>query len=456
MSAKPQAAAGMGVGGFRALELPWGEGTLRVPIPPGWRVLAPLVPPLPAAADAETLCREALARPLGTDPLRDLYGKRVLLVSDDVSRPTPVHRFFGPIRDALEQAGARRDDIEILFALGVHRPMTDSEARAKVGPDHLAAHRWHNHDAFDPARLVRLGTTARGTPVALNRLLTAFDLIVTLGAIEPHLLLGFSGGLKMLLPGCAGAETIGHNHLQGTGDGRFNYVGARAEESPMRLDLEEGVDLLGKRVFAVNAVFGARGEIVRFFCGDGRAAFRAGADFARAHAEVRLPEPVDVVIANSCPFDADLRQGLKCVGNAIPAVRPGGVVLGFLRCVHGLGDVPVPSWTVPYPLLRPILHLIGRGNILRVMTWVRPQDPIEQRFLGHFGLQMLHRNHVWFYSDNLPPGLGRRLGMLRQFGHVSEMIEAAFEQVGPRATVAVFPQGGITFVACGLANPSPS
>jgi nickel-dependent lactate racemase len=432
------------------IELPWGRDVLRVPLPRRWHVLGPLVAaPPPPAADPEELCREALARPTGAVPLavRDLRGKRILLVSDDVSRPTPVARFFGPVRAALLQAGVRAENIEILFALGVHRPMTEAEARAKVGAEHLGGHRWHNHDAFDPTRLVRLGTTARGTPVALNRLLTEFDLIVTLGAIEPHLLLGFSGGLKMLLPGCAGAETIGHNHLQGTADGRFNYVGARAEDSPMRLDLEEGVALLRKEVFVVNAALTTGGQVAAFFCGEAREAFRQGADFVRRHAEVRLAEPVDVAITNSSPFDADLRQSLKCVGNALPAVRPGGVVLGFLRCEHGRGDMPVPSWSVPYPLLRPFLHVVGRGNILRVLHWMRPQDPIEQRFLGHFGLQMLYRNHVWFYSDRLPPGLGRRLGMVRQFARVRDMIDAAVATVGTRATVAVFPRGGMTFAS---------
>jgi nickel-dependent lactate racemase len=437
MSSRPQ-----------SLELPWGAGILRVPIPSGWRLLGSFVPPpLHPAADAESLCREALAAPIGAVPLasRDLKGKRVLLVSDDLSRPTPVYRFFQSVRDALIEAGARLEDIEVLFALGVHRPMTEAEAETKIGAANLAGLRWHNHDAFDGDKLVRLGCTSRGTPITLNRLLTAFDLIVTLGAIEPHLLLGFSGGLKMLLPGCAGAETIGHNHLQGTGDGRFNYVGASAEESPMRLDLEEGVGLLSKEVFIVNAVLGGPGEVVRFFCGDPRAAFRAGADFVRSHAEVSVPEPADVVITNSRPFDADLRQGLKCVGNTLQAARPGGVVLGFLGCEQGRGDVPIPSWTIPYPLLRPFLHVIGRAHILQVMGLLRPQDPIEQRFLGHFGLQMLYRNHIWCYSDHLQADLGRKLGMLRQFSGVERMIDAALDRVGPRASVAVFPLGGVTF-----------
>jgi lactate racemase len=431
------------------VELPWGQGRLTVPLPAGWRLLGNFQPgPLTPEAGPEELCRRALAEPVGCPPLsaRNLRGKRVLLVADDVSRPTPVHTFFAPVRDALLAAGVARGDVEVLFALGVHRPMTQAEAEAKVGRANLANHRWHNHDCNDPARLARLGTTGRGTPVVLNRLLTEFDLIVTLGAIEPHLLLGFSGGAKMLLPGCAGAETIGRNHLQGVGDGRFNYVGAAAEDSPMRLDLEEAVGLLGKEVFVVNAILNHAGEVVRLFCGDVRQAFRAGARFLRGHNRVDVGEPADVVLTNSRPFDADLRQGLKCVGNTLFAVRPGGVMLGFVRCDEGRGDLPLPSWTLPYPILRRVVRIARRDRILGWLERLRRRDPIEQSFLSHFGLQMLRRNHVFVYSENLPPDTGKRLGSLRQYGDVARMVADAERVVGPRATVAVFPLGGVTYV----------
>jgi nickel-dependent lactate racemase len=430
------------------IELPWGDGVLRVPVPSTWQILGPfLPPPLEPAGAPQALCQAALADPIGAAPLpsRDLRGKRVLLVADDLSRPTPVHRFFAPVRDALVRAGAAAGNIEVLFALGVHRPMTQAEAEAKIGRENLAPHRWHNHNCADPGALVHLGTTSRGTPVALNRLLTQFDLIVALGAIEPHLLLGFSGGAKMLLPGCAGATTIGHNHLQGVAAGHFNYVGVPAERSPMRLDLEEGVGLLGREVFIVNVALNSVGEVVRFFCGDPRQAFRAGAEFVRRHSEMAVPEAADVVITNSRPFDVDLRQGLKCIGNALFAARPGGVLLGFLRCTGGLGDVPLPSWTVPYPLLRRLIRLARARRVLNWLRLARPRDPVEQQFLGHFGLQMLRRNHVWFYAENLDPGIGKRVGMLKQYVDVDAMIAGAARQVGPRARVAVFPRGGATY-----------
>jgi lactate racemase len=90
------------------MELPWGDDTLRLSLPPRWRLLGCFQPREMSPADApEVLCRDALAAPLGVAPLadRDLTDQRVLLVADDHSRPTPVRDFFRPVRDALLRAG---------------------------------------------------------------------------------------------------------------------------------------------------------------------------------------------------------------------------------------------------------------------------------------------------------------------------------------------------------------
>ena len=73
---------------------------------------------------------------------------------------------------------------------------------------------WRNHSCTDE-QLKYLGTTSRGTFVSLNGQLVEADLVITVGGIEPHLLLGFSGGCKMLMPGLASSRTIGDNDMQG-------------------------------------------------------------------------------------------------------------------------------------------------------------------------------------------------------------------------------------------------
>src|SRR5262249_28248394 len=188
---------------------------------------------------------------------------------------------------------------------------------------HLRGIPWRNHSCGDERELKYLGTTSRGTYISLNRHLTEADLIIAIGAIEPHALLGFSGGCKMLIPGLASSRTIGENHMQGVSSERYNYIGA--PESPMRLDLEEGARMLRKEIFIVNVVMNESLEICAFFAGDALEAHREGVNFCRSLTERTVARQADVVIVASNPMNADLRQSIKCIGNVQESVQPGGL-----------------------------------------------------------------------------------------------------------------------------------
>lgn len=432
-----------------AVELPWGSSTLGVELPRHWALRGVLEPrTLAAPAEVAAACREALAEPIGSAPLRarPLSDARVLIVVDDHSRPTPVARFLPPILDELRAAGVDDSRLEILIATGVHRPSRPEEVERKLGAEVTARLRWRCHDAHDPGGLADLGTTSRGTRVLLNRRLVEANLVLCVGAIEPHLLLGFGGGLKMILPGCAGAETIGRNHMQGVDPDHFDYVGVDSARSPMRLDLEEAAAKLGREIFIVNAVMNERGQPARFFCGDPIAAHRAGVTFVRSHVALEVPEPADVVLASSYPMDADLRQSVKCLGNSLHAVRPGGVLLGCVRCENGLGEMPIPKRTLPYPALRLLLRVIGKQRVLPLVERVKRGEPVEEIFIGHFGLQMLRRNHLGLYSPTLPADLGRRMGMVCTFTELPALLRWAERRAPRRATVWVVPMGGSSYV----------
>ena len=71
--------------------------------------------------------------------------------------------------------------------------------------------RVENHDC-EATDLVYLGTTPHGTPVSINRTAAEADLVVCLGAVTHHVMAGFGGGRKSILPGISGRETIFHNH----------------------------------------------------------------------------------------------------------------------------------------------------------------------------------------------------------------------------------------------------
>lgn len=436
----------------KTVDLPWGSSTLKVRVPEQWRVLGELkpksvtAPPLPTEA-----CAQGLAEPVGTERLasRNLSDKRVLIVVDDHSRPTPVAAFLRPILDELTAAGASKEQIEFLIATGVHRDSRPDEVEKKLGREIMSAYAWRCNNANDPAGLADLGTTSRGTRVFLNKRLLDADLIVCVGAVEPHLLLGFGGGLKMIMPGCAGAATIGKNHLQGVDPDHFDYVGTSGDDSPMRLDLEEGARLLQRDVFIVNAAMNEHAQPAKFFCGDPVMAHRAGERFVSDTVRLEVPEQADVVLANHFPMDADLRQAVKCMGNSLYALKADGIMLGFARCANGLGEMPLAKETLPYPAMRMLLKIIGKNRVLPLVEKAKKNEPVEETFIGHFGLQMLRRNHLAIFSDSpdLPPDVGRKMGILRSFTDIAAMMNWAASKAPKRATVWVFPYGGATYAS---------
>lgn len=429
------------------MKIPLGREEIALPIPDGWTVVDTVRP-----VSHAKLIRvsgglvDALNHPIGsTVPLydRDLRNMRIVLCVEDISRPTPTALYFGALLDYLIAHGALPKKMLILFGLGVHRDMTAEEARHKLGAVDLRGIPWRNHSFNDEKQNSYVGTTTRGTHVSVNRHLVDADLLITVGAIEPHLLLGFGGGCKMLIPGLASARTIAENHMQGVSPEKYNYVGM--PESPMRLDLEEAAKMLGKEIFIVNAVMNESLEICKFYAGDPVKAHREGVKFSRSLCERPVEGPVDVVIAASNPMNADLRQGMKCVGNVQESVRPGGLIIGLLECRHGIGDITVPPKSLPNGLLRFVLKTVGRKHVLGFIDKFRKDAGIEERFLSHFSAQLALRNKIFVYSPKLPADTGRKLGIFVQFAGIEKMMVAARHSAPKHARVLIYPYGGATY-----------
>ncbi len=432
------------------VSLPWGEKELALTLPDGWTVFQPQRPPLPPEAhkDELTLVAEALAAPVGARPLRerDLAGKRILVIIDDNTRPTPVARFLHLALAELERAGVERRNITLLAALGIHTPMTEAEMAEKVGAENLAGLQWRNHDAFDENQMTDFGVTRRGTRVRLNKALAEADLILTLGLIEPHLWAGFGGGMKNILPGVAAAETIGqHHHVIAEPPYQFNRVGMAPEENDFRLDLEEVQGLIAAPIFALNVVLSPGARIIAAFAGDPVAAHRAGVAFNRRISGLSLPQQVDGVIVNSHPMDINLKQSMKGVGNSLPALKPGGVVMGFLRAERGLDDIPLPEKATPLWLTKNILRLLGPSRVLWFLDKVRPGQNVEERFLTYYSMQLIRAHDLYFYVPSLSDDEVKRLGFFQQFHDPQQVIQQGLKKLGPKAAVALFPEAGATF-----------
>ena len=296
---------------------------------------------VPGLADEPAAIRRALREPLGSAPLAEKVqaGQKVVIVHSDITRATPNDRILPVLLAELESAGIRRDDITLLNGLGTHRKQTPEELRRMLGDQIVENYRCLQHDAYDDANLVPLGTrTSFDNTPRINRVYMEADVRILTGFIEPHFFAGFSGGPKAVLPALAGADSTLTNH----GVTMIAHPAATwgiTEGNPIWEEMRE-VALLTRPTFLLNVTLNTQRQITGVFAGDLIAAHRAGCEFVRSSAMMEVSAPYDVVITTNSgyPLDQNLYQGVKGLSAANRIVKEGGTIILAAACEDGLPD----------------------------------------------------------------------------------------------------------------------
>jgi len=164
---------------------------------------------------------------------------RVLAIPPDMSR---FHSRAGDLtRSAYEFYGERLS--AILPALGTHAPMTPGQIAKMFGGiplDLFHAHNWRR-DVVTlgevPAKYVHEQSEGKLNytwPVQINRMLVdgGFDLILSIGQVVPHEVIGMANYNKNILVGTGGPDSINRSHFLGAVYGMERIMG-RAD-NPVR------------------------------------------------------------------------------------------------------------------------------------------------------------------------------------------------------------------------------
>jgi len=319
------------------VHLPYGEHGLDVELPDDSVVLEPEQTagiPNPGSAIAQ-----AIERPLGAPPLRDLIrpGQQVAIVVSDITRPVPNGVLLPPILDAIHSCGVPPEDVVIVVATGMHRASTPDEVERMLGAEISAAYEIVNHDARDEATLEHVTTTARGADLRMNRRYLNSDVRIVTGFVEPHIFAGYSGGGKAVLPGVAGAEIVMSNHgAEMLGHPKATWC--VTEGNPVFEEMRD-IALLTKPSFCVNVTLNAEREITGVFAGELVAAHEAGIAQAERQYVRMIDEPFDIVVSTNMGYPADLNlyQAVKGMSVAAQGVRDGAAIVLVAECRDGLG-----------------------------------------------------------------------------------------------------------------------
>jgi len=268
-------------------------------------------------------------------PLKNIAQKkkRIVIVTDDITRTTPLPRLLFPLLEILGEAGIERERIIMLIALGTHRKMTREEIEGKFGGFIASSYRIENHNWDNPDSLYSLGYFDNNYEIVLNRFVQAADLIISIGSIIPHATTGFSGGGKTIVPGICGEKTIESTHWKALDFTMNEILGVYS--NPIRNMIDQICRKIGLDMI-INTILINGDTIYDLVAGDPINAFQKGVPLCREVYEVKIPEKADIVIAEAYPMDIDLRQAIKAVCSADLVCNDGGIMILPAECPEGI------------------------------------------------------------------------------------------------------------------------
>jgi lactate racemase len=414
------------------IELAYGRTGLKVTIPEQQLVKVLSMKSCGSIIDPLIAITKSLLQPIGFhQSLFDIaknHASACILICD-ITRPVPNKIILPPILKTLSAAGIQHQNISILIATGIHRPNLDQELNELVGPEIVSRYRIDNHYSRDPEAHAHLGQTSRGTEVWIDKRFVNADFKIATGFIEPHLMAGFSGGRKLIVPGIASLETMKFMHgpkIMEHPQSREGVIeGNPFHEEALEIAKMTGVD------FIVNVALNEQKEIIGVFSGHLEEAHKAGVNFVRQVVRDTVPELVDIVITTSAgyPLDTTYYQSIKGMTAAAPIVKQGGTIILAAQCEKGLGSEEFSSLATD---ARPYQQIVD--EIVSEKTFIIDQWQFEKF------AQARRKAEIILVAEGLAPEIKNKL-------HVSwaETVEhalaMALERHGENARIAVIPKG---------------
>ncbi len=374
---------------------------------------------------------EQILKPLGSSLLSELaFGKHsALIVTDDNTRQTPLHRILPTVIAELEIGGIKSENITILIGLGTHRFMTQDEIIDKFGTKISSKYKIINHAWETPKELTSFGKCDLGFEVVINKKAKETDLLISVGTIVPHATAGFSGGGKTIMPGIAGEKTIEDTHWRALDYPMSDILGV--SENKIRrsiISICRQVEL----AFIVNTILFNGDKVYGIVAGDLEEAQAKGIEISKEVYGVEVPRKSEIVVAEGFPTDLDLRQAIKGICSADIVCQDNGVIILVADCPEGAAP-QFPAFS-KYGFGNPDLlyHDVETGQFkqkLMAYTLVAIGRIISKRVKGILVSAHFNKSET------------QQLGFTHA-QHLQEAIDIAFEMTHTDAKVIVLKQAG--------------
>ncbi len=300
--------------------------------------------------------------------------KKVLILPPDYTR---MYSGAGTLTAIYWELLHEQCEVDIMPALGTHEPMTEAEWNAFFGSDipfsKMIVHRWRQDVVklgevpADFVRDVSDGLVDTKIDVEVNRRIVegGYDLILSIGQVVPHEVVGMANYSKNIFVGCGGSSMINASHMLGAFYGMERIMGK--DHSPVRKVFDYAqetflADVPLLYVLTVTTNDGERTNIHGLCIGDKRDVFEKAVSLSQQLNLTHLPEPLQkvVVYLDEREFKSTW-LGNKAIYRTRMAIADGGELIILAPGVRKFGEDAEND-----RLIRKFGY-VGRENILRLV-----------------------------------------------------------------------------------------
>ena len=282
----------------------------------------------------------------------NIDAKKVLLIPPDFTR---LNSYAGPITAMVYEMLSGSAEVDVIPALGTHVAMTEEEIRAMFGPniplEKFIVHDWRNdvvQKGVVPGSLIKEwseGKVDYEVKIEVNKILfEGYDLILSIGQIVPHEVVGMANYTKNIMVGVGGSDIINKSHFLGASYNMEHIMGQA--DSPVRKLFNYGVDtfLSDLPIYYMLTVMARNNdtgkmEMRGFFVGDDQEAFLDACKVSQQTNLELLDEPLDKVIVYLDPEEfKSTWLGNKSVYRTRMAIADDGDLIVLAPALREFGE----------------------------------------------------------------------------------------------------------------------
>lgn len=282
--------------------------------------------------------------------IKDMNLKKILIIPPDITRFHSkagfiTNRYYHLLKDICE--------IDIIPALGTHYPMTKEESLRMFGDipyEKLIVHDWRN-DVVKIGEVPALYVSEitdhiwnEKVTIEVNKKLmeNKYDLILSIGQVVPHEVIGMANHSKNILVGCGGKHTINQSHMVGAVYGMEKVMGK--DHSPVRNVLDYGAEHFLKElpiVYVLTVATAVKDDITvhGLFIGEHRKSFECAVSLAQEKNIDFLEKPIKKCVVYLDPSEfKSTWLGNKAIYRTRMAIEDDGELLILAPGVESFGE----------------------------------------------------------------------------------------------------------------------